>query len=114
LANAGAGTTDSLDQQNKYGRGLVVFTNISAKSGTIAVTVKIQGKDIVSGGYYDICTSASLTVVGFYTLTVYPGATPSANLICNAILPATWRVEVVSGTGVTPSVTATVGGSISY
>ena len=109
LTAAGAGTTDSADILNLYARGAVVGVNISAKSGTIAVVVKIMGKDVVSGQYYDICDTASLTGTGLTTLTVYPGAVAVSNSVCNALLPTTWRIEVVSGTGSTPSVTMTVG-----
>ena len=112
LTTAGAGTTDSADQLNLYGKGVVVGINISAKSGTIAVTVTIQGKDYVSGQYYTICESASLTGTGFTTLTAYPGVHETANVACSLPLPTTWRVEVVNGTGSTPSVTATVGASV--
>lgn len=112
LTAAGAGTTDSADQVNTYGKGLVVGINISAKTGTIAVTVKVQGKDYVSGQYYDVASSASLTAAGFTTLTVYPGIAATANVAVSAVLPASWRVEVVSGTGSSPAVTMTVGASV--
>lgn len=112
LTAAGAGTTDSADLSNPYGRGVTVVTNISAKSGTIAVTVSIQGKDRVSGAYYTICSTPSLTTTGTTVLSVYPGMAVSANVSCSAPLPPTWRVEVVSGTGVTPSVTLTVGAGV--
>lgn len=112
LTAAGAGTTDSPDQLNLYGKGAVVGINISAKSGTIAVTVAIQGKDVASGQYYQICQSASLTTAAFTTLTTYPGTTAASNVDCTAPLPTTWRVEVVSGTGSSPSVTMTVGASV--
>jgi hypothetical protein len=112
LTAAGAGTTNSADQFNRWGRGLQLGINISAKSGTIAVTVSVQGKDIASGTYYPICTSASLTAAGFTNVTVFPGTTPAANTDCNVPLSATWRVQVISGAGVTPSVTMTVGASL--
>lgn len=112
LSAAGAGTTDSADQTNYYGKGAVVGINIAAKSGTIAVTVTIQGKDFASGQYYTVCQSASLTSTGFTSLTAYPGIATTANVACSAPLPLTWRVEVVSGTGSTPSVTMSVGASV--
>lgn len=112
LTAAGAGTTDSPDQTNYYGRGVVAGINISAKSGTIAVTVTIQGKDAASGQYYTVCQSASLTGTGFTALTAYPGIATTANVACSAPLPLTWRIEVVSGTGSTPSVTMTVGAAL--
>lgn len=112
LTAAGAGTTNSADQINTSGRGVVVVANISASSGTIAVTVAVQGKDTASGQYYSLLTSASQTGTGTTVLTVYPGATPATNTAVSLPLPRTWRVQVVSGTGVTPSVTMTVGASV--
>ena len=44
LAAAGAGTTDSADQTNYYDKGVALGINISAKSGTIAVTVAITSR----------------------------------------------------------------------
>src|SRR3954464_8375521 len=52
----GAGTQDSSDLANLYGRGVVVFMNLSAVTGTVSVVLEIQGKDAVSGAYYAICT----------------------------------------------------------
>jgi hypothetical protein len=112
LAAAGAGTTDSAVQTNYYGKGAIVGINISAKSGTIAVTVAIQGEDLTSGQFYTICQTASLTSAAFSILTAYPGIHETANVSCSAPLPLLWRVEVVSGTGSTPSVTMTVGASV--
>ncbi len=109
LTAAGAGTTNSADQTNPGARGVVVVADITAATGTIAVTVSIQGKDAASGKYYTLLTSASLTGTGTTVLTVYPGLTPAANVTVSNVLPSTWRVVVVSGPGVTPAVTMTVG-----
>lgn len=112
LTNAGAGTSDSPDQLNKYGRGAIVGINIAAKTGTISVVVSIQGKDAVSGQYYLLCQSAALTAAGFTPLVIYPGVPETTNALCSRPLPALWRVRVVSGAGVTPSVTMKVGASV--
>lgn len=112
LTGAGAGTWDSADLQNSWGKGVTLGINIAAKTGTIAVVVKIQGKDLASGKYYDLCTSASLTSATFTTLGTYPGATTTANVQCALPLPATWRVDVVSGTGSTPVFTLGIGASL--
>lgn len=104
------GTVTSTDQTNFNGRGVKLGINITADSaGTALVVVTIQGKDIVSGQYYTILTSASIAAVGFSTLTVYPAITVTANVAASDILPRTWRVSVtVSGAG---TASATVGSS---
>jgi hypothetical protein len=112
LTAAGAGTTNSADQTNFYGKGVQLGVNISAKSGTISVVVNILGKDTASGQYYTLCSTAALTATGFTLLTLYPGTTAATNADCNAPLPMTWAAQVVSGTGTTPSVTLTVGASV--
>lgn len=112
LFAAAAGTFNSADLQNVYYKGGVFVANISAKSGTIAVVVNVQGKDLASGQYYTIASTASLTGTGATVLTLYPGTTAASNTVVNLPLPATWRIQVVSGTGSTPSVTMTVGASL--
>ena len=106
---AGAGTTLSADQDNPSSRGVAVVIDITAKSGTIDVVVTIQKKDKASGKYIDVLSSASLTVVGTTVLTMHPDLTAAANSIAKDVLPEQWRVRIVSGAGVTPSFTATVG-----
>lgn len=112
LSGAGAGTTNSADQPNAFGHGVIALANISAKSGTIDVTVGIQGYDPVSNSYFDLCRSASQTAAGAFRVTVYPGITAVANVTCSVAMTPTWRVQVISGAGTTPSVTMTVGAAI--
>lgn len=112
LSAQGVGTVNGTDQANTNGRGAHVCINISAISGTIpTLTVKIQGKDTVSGQYYDLLTSTALAATGFTFLTLCPGAATTANLSIPQLLPATWRV-IATVAGTTPSVTATVGASV--
>lgn len=110
LAAQAPGTVTSADQTNFNGRGVKLGINVTADSaGTALVVVTIQGKDIVSGQYYTILSSASIAAVGFSTLQVYPGITATANVAANDILPRTWRVSItVSGAG---TASATVGSS---
>lgn len=107
-----AGTFPTDDQTNLGRRGVKVVVDITAITGTgPTLTVKIRGKDAVSGKYYDILASAAFSATGTNVLTVYPGIAATANAAASDVLPATWRVEaVVGGTG--PSVTATIGASL--
>lgn len=104
---ATAGTTN-IDQANLNCRGLHLVIDITAISGTVpTLTVTIQGKDPISGKYYDILASAALNAVATTVLKVYPGLTASANVAVNDILPREWRCKIVAG-GTTPNVTATI------
>lgn len=108
LSAQGTGTVTSADQLNVNGRGLKVFINITAITAG-SLTVTIQGKDVISGTYYTILASAALAATGFTVLTVYPGATTTANVSIPDNLPRTWRISSVVATG---PVTATVGASV--
>jgi hypothetical protein len=108
LTAQGAGTVNSSDIVNTNGRGINLGINTTVDSSG-AYTVTIQGKDIASGTYYNILTSASIAATGFTLLSVYPGLTAASNTVANAILPRTWRVQVVVTTG---PITATIGASV--
>jgi hypothetical protein len=107
----GAGTQVSPDQVNINCRGIVVGVNITVAGGTPTYTVKIQGKDPVSGQYYDLLTSAALASVAFTALTLYPGVTVAANVAVSAPLPSQWRISVTTG-GTTPAITATISATL--
>lgn len=111
LSAAGAGTTVSADQTNKYARSLKCVTDVTVAGGTPTLVVTIQGKDSGSGKYYTLLASAALATVSTNLLAVGPGLTAGANLIANDVLPYTWRLSAVVG-GVSPAVTATIGCSM--
>lgn len=88
-------------------RGLLVYVNISAITGTSpTLTVTLQGKS-PQGTYYTVLASAALTATGLTVLRVYPGLTAAANLTANDVAPQAFRISTaIGGTG--PAVTATV------
>ena len=75
------------------------------------VTVNVQGRDAASGVYYTILSSPGIVATGFTNLTVYPGASTTANASTPQPLPRTWRVQAIV-TGGSASVTGTVGASV--
>lgn len=107
-----AASVNSAQHENVVGRGLVLGINITAISGTTpTITVKLFGVDQASGQSYLILASTAISVTGFTTLTVFPGATAAANSVANFTLPAKWFVTAtIGGTG--PSVTGTIGASV--
>lgn len=112
LSAASAGATGTQLDATNY-RGLLLFINVSAISGTSAtLTVTIKGLDS-NGNAYTILASAGLTATGLTVLRVYPGLTVSANTIANDVLPVSWRVDTaISGTS--PSVSATISANLLY
>lgn len=102
----------SADQTSQNCRGLQLFIDITAVSGTLpTVTFFIEGKDPVSGKYVTLLQSATISAVGTFLLTVYPGAIAINNLLANQPISKTWRVRWLV-TGSSPSFTGTVGGSL--
>lgn len=114
LSAQAAGTVNSTDQVNYNGRGVQVGINVTSISGG-SLVITIRGKDVVSGQYYALLASGSITTPGFYLLTLYPGASAignggaAPNAVASQLLPRVWGISAVVGTGAT--VSATVGSS---
>lgn len=106
-------TTASADVNSVNLRGITVVLNVTAASGTGGLTLKIQGKDPLSGNYVDLLSATTpVTAVGTYTYVVYPGASLAGGVIqvSSLPLPRIFRVQVVHGDG--SSYTYSVGASL--
>lgn len=104
-----AASVNSADQTNSSWKGAVIIVRVSAfTSGTYTVT--IQGKDPVSGQYYNILTGTAIGSVSTNTLTVYPGIAVTANVSASAVLPRTWRVSLAGAAS--QNMTLSVGASL--
>lgn len=110
LAAAAAGTIVSDDQVNETGRGVQVVLDTTTATTTSAV-LKIQGKDLVSGKYYDLLTGAAVTTATTNVYTLYPGVTVASNVAVSAPLPRVWRVSITI-TGGSSALTGTVGANV--
>jgi len=102
LTSARTATTNSGDQTNFNGRGVRIVLSVTAASGTGGLQVQIQGKDSISGSYYQLNTTpAAVTATGTYVYDLYPAALDSAaggiTQKSQVLLPRTWRVNVVAG-----------------
>lgn len=103
-------TTDSGDVGNVGGCGVIVVIDVTAVSATPSVVFKIQGKDKVSGKYYDLLESAAVTAVGTTVLMVHPALTVAANTKASALLPDIWRLLATAGDA--DSITYSVSGTL--
>jgi hypothetical protein len=93
LASAARTTaTQSADQTNFNARGLHVIIDCTAWAGNF--TPSIQGKDPVSGNYYDILVGNAITAIGTTVLKIYPGIGAIPYGSASDILPRTWRVSI--------------------
>jgi len=99
-----------VDQVNRNAKGLHCYIKCTAKISSPSVVFTIEAKDVLTGDYYTILASAAITDVGVTVLKVYPGLTPSANLIANDVLPRTWRIKAVHANS--DSITYSVGVSL--
>jgi hypothetical protein len=78
-------------------RGLRIVFDVTAVTATPLLTLTIDGKDNLSGKYFNLLTSA---VIGTAVTTVFaiaPGITVAANLSAAAHLPDTCRLTVSHG-----------------
>lgn len=106
-------TANSDDLVNTQYRGVRLFLNISAASGTSpTLDLKVQSKDPVSGSYVDVpgAAFAQKTGTGTDDLTIYPGVAETANETVSDVVSRTWRVVATIG-GTSPSFTFSVGAS---
>lgn len=94
---SGARTTTQTgkDMSNVGGKGIVVVLDMTTV-GTGSVTLSIDGKDPVSGKYYNLLTGAAVTTNSTNVYRVYPGLTAAANATANDVLPRTFRVVVTA------------------
>lgn len=84
-------TTASADITNYNGSQGIFFLNITAVPGVQTITLQLQAKDPVSGGYVTIASGGALAVTGLTILSLG---------IIAGILPRTFRVNIVhSGAG---------------
>jgi len=85
---------DTPDQTNFGHKGLHLIIDVTAISLTPSVVPTIQGKDPLSGKYYDILVGVAITATGTTVLKVYPGVTASANVAASDVLPLIWRLHM--------------------
>lgn len=101
-------TADGSDIINYNHRGAHIVLNYSTGGSSNLIMMKVQGKDSLTGIYYNIATTVTLSATGSAAYIVYPGVTAAASTLmvssgaASAVLPRTWRVSVVqSGTSLT-------------
>ncbi len=92
-------TLNSNDITNPNGRGLLIFLNVTAASGTGGLTLRVQAKDPVSGNYYALNaapTAVTATGLQCYNVSVGAQSTNAAQNVGTA-LPRTFRINVTHG-----------------
>lgn len=93
-------SSSSADQQNYNFRGVTLYVNITVAPGAETVTMKLEGKDGLSGNYVTFFQSAALNAAGQFTYQMFPGNV--AGLLTGAAslaLPQVWRVTMTHSAG---------------
>jgi hypothetical protein len=94
-------TTNSPDQTNYNGRGVLLVLNVTAQpGGGETLSLKLQAKDSISASYIDVADAGVLftAATGIKALLVYPGVL-AADLVSgmtgkSAVVPRTFRAVV--------------------
>ena len=116
LASAARTATATSSDQTATGRGVMLVLNVTAEAASETLSLKIQGKDPISGNYFDITsfgtmyTSTGEAPTRTKAAVLYPGvlaadhvgvaAGTDGTIAKSGVLPATWRAVVThSSTG---------------
>jgi hypothetical protein len=98
LASAARTATPTVADVTTYNAGgITVVINVTAVTATPSVVFTIDGKDALSGVYYNLLTSAAVTGVSTVVLRVSPGITVAANLAAAQLLPRVIRILPTHG-----------------
>jgi len=95
LARTATVTGDDIN--NLLSCGLHLIIDVTAVTSTPSIVPKIQGKDPISGKYYDLLIGAAITGTGTTVLKFFPAATAVTNLAANDFLPRVFRVVMTHG-----------------
>ena len=89
------------DQSGLYVTGVEVVCVVTAASGTGGLQVKIQGKEPITGTYYDVASTTNLNTTGVPRViagaNVFTVTSTSTAGNVNTYIPYTWRLAVVHG-----------------
>ena len=114
LASAArAASVNGDDCYNWACKGVVVFFNISAVVGDDTMQLTVQGKDPVSGTYYQLLQSAALATTGLRVYEIHPSvaaASGGVTAVANRLVPFVWRAILTYATvgGVSDTLTCSV------
>ena len=87
-------TFDPTDTDNTEDyRSVIIVWDITAITGNL-LQVKINGKDLLSGEYYEIFASDPIASTGTYVFHVGDGTADDDNIAVGTRLPRVWQLSV--------------------
>jgi hypothetical protein len=104
LASAARTTAQTGDWiMNRGHKGATFVLDMTSETGTVVLTLVIQGRD-AAGVAYTVATASDLDAVGARVLRLYPGLTDwttpdglgndAVPNVFNAVLPPVWRYTI--------------------
>lgn len=99
LASAARTTTQTSSTiKNPGAKGVVLFLNVTAASGTGGLQVQAQALDPVDGSALAVNSApTAVTATGLKTYVIYPGASAGATQNTSGVLPRLWNAKVTVG-----------------
>ncbi len=98
------------DLTNYNARGVHVVFDVTADPAGASLTLTVQGKDSLSGKYYDLLVGSAVADVGTTVYRIGPDLSAVANSVVIDILPRIWRVNIAVADSA--SMTYSVGASV--
>jgi len=89
----------------------IIVVDVTAYPAAASVTLILQGKDLLSGKYWNILVSAGITSTGTTVFHVNDGTEPLTNISIRTRLPRVWRLFFLHDD--TDSITYSVGVDLS-
>ncbi len=99
-----------IDNTEDYQSAIIVI-DVTADPASASVVFTVQGKDLLSGKYYDILEAAAIAAVGTTVLHIGTGRVLANNISVGTRLPRVWRIDAVHAD--TDSLTYSVGADLS-
>lgn len=79
---------------NYNSKGAIILFDASDKGAFDRLVVNVEGRELVSGQFYNILNTPVLIANFLYVLKIYPGLNPVPGFVSNDILPRFWRITV--------------------
>jgi hypothetical protein len=90
-------TPTAFEFSPRNAKALTVFIDATAVTATPSVVCTIDGKDPLSGKYFNMLTSAAIATVSTKTMRIGPGLAAVANLTIADFLPSAMRIVMTHG-----------------
>lgn len=87
-------TATTSGQYNPDSRALHVILDVTDGDAGFSITLKIEGHDPASNGFYTLLEGAAVTATGTTVYRIGPGLTAATNSVANDYVPQKWIVTV--------------------